>query len=127
MSSSFLWNLYLFSKACAFFNGNLSEEFSINCGVRQGCSQSPILFNLFINDVLDNCDRYDVYLESHYCCGGTFCPDDIVLVTPSKTSSLRKFWIRFMNGLCYLKMKWLLELKKCATLVVNYRLTLLNR
>jgi len=105
MSSSFLWNLYLFSKACAFFNGNLSEEFSINCGVRQGCSQSPILFNLFINDVLDNCDRYDVYLESHYCCGGTFCPDDIVLVTPSKTSSLRKFWIRFMNGLCYLKMK----------------------
>jgi len=49
----FLRNLYLSSKkARVFFNGNLSEEFSINRGVRQGCPLSPILFNLFINDVL---------------------------------------------------------------------------
>jgi hypothetical protein len=31
----FLKNLYLSSKARAFFNGNLSEEYSINRGVRQ--------------------------------------------------------------------------------------------
>jgi hypothetical protein len=66
-----------------FFNGNLSEEFSINCGVRQGCLQSPIIFNLFIHDVLDNCDKYGVYLESRYCFSGRFA-DDIVLVAPSK-------------------------------------------
>jgi len=33
----FLKNLYPSSKPRAFFNGNLSEEFSINRGVRQGC------------------------------------------------------------------------------------------
>ena len=66
-----------------FFNGNLSEEFSINYGVKHGCPLSPILFNLFINDVLDNRDKYGVYLDSQYYCGGLFA-DDIVLVAPSK-------------------------------------------
>ena len=79
-------NLYLSSKARAFFNNNLSEEFSINCGVRQGCPLSPLSYNLFINDVLDNCDKYGVYLESQYCCGELFV-DDIVLVAPSKQAS----------------------------------------
>ena len=56
--SSVFKNLYLSSKARAFFNGNLLEEFSINRDVRQGCLLSPILFNLlhYINDALDNCD-----------------------------------------------------------------------
>jgi len=39
---------------------------------------SPILFNWFINDVLNNWDKYGVYLDSQYCCGGLFA-DDIIL------------------------------------------------
>ena len=82
-SFDFLSNLYLSSKARARFLDMLSDEFDINRGVRQGCPLSPILFNLFINDVLDNCDKYGVSIGGKKCCGGLFA-DDIVLVAPSE-------------------------------------------
>jgi len=52
----------------------LSNEFPIKRDVRQGCPLSPILFNLFINDILNNCEKYDVSIErKKKCCGGLFC------------------------------------------------------
>ena len=74
-----------------------SEEFSINQDARQGCHLSPILFNLFINDVLDNYDKYGVYLDSQYCCGGLFA-DDVVLIDPS-AKNLEKLLKRYIDGL----------------------------
>jgi len=47
--------------------------------VRQDCSLSPILFNLFINDSLNNCDKYGVNIDNKKCCCGLFA-DDIVLI-----------------------------------------------
>ena len=33
-------------------NGKLSEWFDVSCGLKQGCSLSSILFNLYINDLI---------------------------------------------------------------------------
>jgi len=60
----------------------LSNEFPINRGIRQGCPLSPILFNLFINDILDGCEKFGVSIGNKRCCGGLFA-DDIVLIAPS--------------------------------------------
>jgi len=56
----FLCNLYTSSKALARFASMLSNEFPIKRGVRPVCPLSPILFSLFINDILNDCEKYDV-------------------------------------------------------------------
>jgi len=50
-----------------------------------GCPLLPILFNLFINDIFRDCNRYGVSIGSSLCCGGLFA-DDIVLCTPTRGS-----------------------------------------
>ena len=37
--------------ACVRLNGVSSKWFDIHTGLRQGCSLSPVLFNLYINDL----------------------------------------------------------------------------
>ena len=79
----FLFNLYSTSKARARVLDMLSDEFSINRGEIQGCPLSPFLFNLFINDILNKCEKYGVSIGPKRCCGGLFA-DDIILIAPSQ-------------------------------------------
>ena len=111
----FIKNLYLTSKARASHFGCLSDEFPIHRGVRQGCPLSPILFNIFINDVLDKCRRYGVVVEGKKCCGGLFA-DDIVLIAPGK-SSLRNILNKVHEWALTNEMTF--GINKCATLVVK--------
>jgi len=69
---------------------------------------------LFINDVLDNCDKYGVYLDSQYCCG--LFADDIVLVAPSK-QALKKILNKVHEW--DIKNETTFGINKCATLVVK--------
>ena len=50
----FLHKWYKSSSACVIWNGQLSQPFSISKGMRQGSVLSPVLFNLFINDLLED-------------------------------------------------------------------------
>ena len=45
-------NSYVDSKACLRIGGEVSEWFSVNVGVRQGCVMSPWLFNLYMDGVV---------------------------------------------------------------------------
>lgn len=44
-------SLYISVKSCVRVNNLKTEWFDIKCGLRQGCILSPLLFNLFINDL----------------------------------------------------------------------------
>ena len=93
----------------------LSNEFPINRGVRHGCPLSPILFNLFINDILDGCDQYGVSIGNKRCCGGLFA-DNIVLIAPS-ARKLQKLLNHVLHWANINEMTF--GISKCATMVIK--------
>ena len=44
--------IYRNTKIRIKFNGGISEPIHINKGVRQGCGLSPVLFNIYINKII---------------------------------------------------------------------------
>ena len=49
-----------YSKICStvLWGNNLSEQFKLTCGIRQGSVLSPILFAVYIDDVLSTLSQY---------------------------------------------------------------------
>ena len=76
-------NLYKETRMKVKIGDLRSEGFKYMKGVRQGCPCSPMLFNIFINDVLDNMEGIDVP-KTDLKIPGLMFADDIVLFGRSK-------------------------------------------
>ena len=66
-------NLHQKTKACVWGNGEVSDVFDCNIGVRQGDNLSPLLFILFLND-------FNTFMQSRY---------KGICLTPDQNSNLR--------------------------------------
>ena len=92
------------------------KSFSVEQGVAQGCSLSPILFPVFISDLLEEIDRAQIgiQLKSGNKVGGLLFADDFVGITES-SENLQQL-IDFIYGFCS---KWRLHanVNKSAVLV----------
>lgn len=53
-----IYNMYSNIKSCVWFNGEFTEYFSSEIGLRQGESLSPVLFSLFLNDMQASLESY---------------------------------------------------------------------
>ena len=76
-------------------NSFLTDLFHVNTGLKQGCTLSPMLFNLYINDLAVKLDSLNKGIDID----GTNCSillfaDDIVLITdnPENLQCLLNTW-----------------------------------
>ena len=58
--SQAIFTLYNNVRSCVRVNANLTDWFDVKCGLKQGCVLSPLLFNIFINDLVDDVKRLNV-------------------------------------------------------------------
>ena len=77
-------NIYTNDKAFIKLDGQITQSFSINQGVRQGCVLSPILFNIFMADLAKSLNSTDTgFLMENIKINSLFWADDIVLFANS--------------------------------------------
>ena len=110
--------VYMSSRSAVLLEGEKSDLFNVEQGVAQGCSLSPILFSVFINDLLKEVEQVElgIQLSSGKTFGGMLFADDFVDVSVSK-ESLQKL-IDITNSYCS---KWRLRANviKSAVMVIS--------
>ena len=80
--------MYMSSRSAVLLEGEKSDSFNVQQGVAQGCSLFPILFSVFINDLLKEVEQAElgIQLSSGKTFGGMLFADDFVGVSDSKES-----------------------------------------
>jgi len=85
------WYSKLYS--CVRWGGTVSEEFSIKCGVRQGGVLSPLLFSIYVGNILNKLSKYGCTING-ISYGSIMYADDVIL----QSSSLNE--LQAMVNLC---------------------------
>ena len=113
-----LFSWYKDQKSSVLWNKTLSEKFSVSNGVRQGGVLSPILFIVYIDELLIRLQSQAVGCHwSHYFAGAFGYADDIVLLAPS-ASALRMM----LNACCQFATDYNLIFNPGKTQLVRFSL-----
>ena len=85
---AFIQSLYSTSEVVVRVGSHLSEPFPLKRGLRQGCPMSPVLFDIFINDILDGLEEFGVEVPGvdGRKLSGLMFADDVVILAPNQTN-----------------------------------------
>lgn len=112
-----LRNIYSNIKCCVRVNGFKSDWFSVTTGLRQGCILSPILFNLYINDLVSmiNTECKGVDIAGENVCMLMYA-DDLVLL--AKTENDLQDMLSKLSEWCN---NWSIEINTSKSQIVHFR------
>ena len=84
--------VYLNQSACVSWGNELSEEFSVKNGVKQGAILSPTLFSIYIDGIFDilKISGFGCTIKNNYY-GAIAYADDIVLLSPNRDGLQKMF------------------------------------
>ena len=111
-------NMYDVSQSSVLLEGEKSQPFNLGQGVAQGCSMSPILFSIFINQLLVEVEKagIGITIKKDVKVGGLMFADDFVGFT-NNAEDLQTL-INVVQQFCN---KWRLKsnIKKSAVMVFS--------
>ena len=80
-----LSSLYDSVQCCLRVNGLKTKWFTVNCGLKQGCNLSTLLFNLFINDLVDTINSTNIGIDiDGESVAALLYADDLVMLATSE-------------------------------------------
>jgi hypothetical protein len=104
-------------KCAVRINGRMTQWFSVNNGVKQGCKMSPVLFQLYINDLATNIKALNCGVQiADRNLSILLFADDIVLLA-GNANDLQRMLDVVHDWCC----KWRLCINEEKTKIVHYR------
>ena len=112
-------NIYKNTKCVIKINNRTTDFFDYTKGVRQGCPLSPILFNIFVNDIfhiMDTDNLSNVSLDEENKVNALMYADDLILLSDTKKGLQKQ-----IDKLLLFCTKWKLEIniKKTKIMIFN--------
>ena len=124
----FIRALYSQSRIQVRVGGTVSEPADLLRGVRQGCPLSPVLFNIFINDVMDGAERSGVPVRMQggvkTRIPGLLFADDLVALSRSR-KGIERMTRQVTEWTAENEMS--VGIQKCGIMVVNKPLSMLHQ
>ena len=79
-----IMGMYKKTKCAVKMGGSCTEFFAVTRGVRQGCPLSPILFNLYVNDIftiMNQNNEFEIFLNKEVPINALMYADDLILLS----------------------------------------------
>ena len=98
-------------------NSNLTSWFDISRGVKQGCKLSPTLFQIYINDLVEDINKLNCGIQINGKTSSVLLfADDIALISRSEADLQRM--LSLVDNWCR---KWRLSINASRTKIIHFR------
>ena len=115
--SRVLKSLYIDYQCCVRLNGFSTDYFSVKCGLKQGCILSPLLFNLYVNDLITSLKvtGKGIPINDHKVCCLAYA-DDIVIMAENEPDL--QLMLNVLHDWCK---TWNMKINPEKTKIVHFR------